>query len=354
MKLWANYFHVKKTLLLEEHDVVGLVREIGLTNFLSSLIVRLEQGFQDFSDGKIKVPARHEFFFDKGTIESMPCADAEYFAVKLINTHPENPSTYCMPSIIGCGALIDGRNGYPVLLTESTIVTALRTAAASAVATKYLAGKAADAPQTFGIIGAGAQAIPQMHALSRVAKFSKVFVSDLSLASCEQFKKSASRLGFDVEITDAKNLCEKCDLITTVTCKKRDNTPVIFDNWIGSGTHINAVGGDSPGKFELEKSLLLRSKVVVDFYPQALVEGETQQISKEQTYCDLGEIVSGRRKGRECKDEITIFDSTGFAMEDLVTYNLLYELAGKFKFGKTIDIIARPGNPKDLYESYFF
>jgi ornithine cyclodeaminase/alanine dehydrogenase-like protein (mu-crystallin family) len=97
VKLWANYFHIKKTLLLEEHDITGIVRAIGLTNFLSSLIIRLEQGFRDFSDGKIKVPARHEFFFDKGTIESMPCADSEYFAVKLINTHADNPSKYNMP-----------------------------------------------------------------------------------------------------------------------------------------------------------------------------------------------------------------------------------------------------------------
>lgn len=344
-----NYFHENGTLLLEEQDVVGIVRAVGIANFLNDLILRLEQGFRNFSDGKIKVPARHEFFFEKGTVESMPCADQEFFAVKLINTHPENPSAYGIPSIIGCGALIDGKTGYPTLVTESTIVTAMRTAAASAIATKYLAKES----ESFGIIGAGAQAIPQMHAISLVSAFSKVYVSDVNVQAAEQFKKSASKIGFDAEAADAETLCKKAELITTATCKKRDSTPVVFDRWIDQGKHINAVGGDSPGKFEIEKALLERSKVVVDFYDQALVEGEAQQLKKEETYCDLGTIVAGKKKGRESEDEITVFDSTGFAMEDLVTYTYLYELAEKFDIGKRISIIAKPKNPKDLYESYF-
>lgn len=339
-----------KTLLLEEHDVVGLVNTIGLELFLKELILRLEKGFSDFASGKIKVPARHEFFFEKGTVESMPCADADFFAVKLINTHPENSYKYFLPTIIGCGALIDGKNGYPVLLLESTLLTALRTAAASAVATKYLARES----EILGIIGAGAQAIPQTHALSLVSKFSEVLVYDLNPKAPEQFKKTAGKLGFDVTIAEnSKDLCKKADLITTVTCKKRDGIPVVLDSWINQGTHINAVGGDSPGKFELEKSLLLSSKVVVDFYEQALVEGESQQLTKEQTYGHLGEIISGSKKGRSNKQEITIFDSTGFAMEDLVTYNLIYELARESNIGKRIDIIGRPKNSFDLYESYF-
>lgn len=167
----------------------------------------------------------------------MPCADADLFAVKLINTHPENPEVYGIPSIIGCGSLIDGNTGYPVLLTESTILTAIRTAAASTIATKHLANKS----ERFGIIGAGAQAIPQMHAISMITEFSRVYVSDLNSASAEQFCRSASKLGFDA----------------------------------------------------------------------------------------------------------------GFAMEDLVTYAYLYELAEEFGVGKKINIIAKPKNPKDLYESYF-
>lgn len=350
MNLWANVFQVNKTLLLEEHDVVGLVNAIGLELFLKELIIRLEKGFSDFASGKIKVPARHEFFFEKGTIESMPCADEEFFAVKLINTHPENSYKYFLPTIIGCGALIDGKNGYPVLLTESTILTALRTAAASAVATKYLANNA----EIFGIIGAGVQAIPQTHALSLVSNFSEVQVFDLNPCASAQFKKSASKLGLDTTVAEcASSLCEKADILTTVTCKKRDGIPIVFNSWIKEGMHINAVGGDSPGKFELEKSLLLRSKVVVDFYDQALVEGESQQLKKEETYGHLGEILSRTKAGRINNQEITIFDSTGFAMEDLVTYKFIHELALEFRIGKKIDIIGNPKNSFDLYESYF-
>ena len=350
VNLWANVFQVNKTLLLEEHDVVGLVNAIGLELFLKELINRLEKGFSDFASEKIKVPARHEFFFEKGTIESMPCADEEFFAVKLINTHPENSYKYFLPTIIGCGALIDGKNGYPVLLLESTLLTALRTAAASAVAAKYLANKA----EIFGIIGAGVQAIPQTHALSLVFRFSRVLVYDLNPKASEQFVKTASKLGLDANIAEnAESLCKKANLITTVTCKKRDGIPIVFNSWIKEGMHINAVGGDSPGKFELEKSLLLRSKVVVDFYDQALVEGESQQLKKEETYGHLGEIISGSKKGRSNVQEITVFDSTGFAMEDLVTYKLIYELAQELNIGKRIDIIGRPTNSFDLYESYF-
>ncbi|MFA5049846.1 MAG: ornithine cyclodeaminase [Candidatus Micrarchaeia archaeon] len=346
-----DYFHVeKKTLLLEEQDLVGLVTSVGLDFFIEELIKRIETGFLEFAKGNITVPARHEFFFKKGTVESMPCADDRFFAVKLINTHPLNSRNFNLPTIIGCGALIDGQNGFPVLLTESTLLTALRTAAASAVATKHLYYKNCE---SFGIIGAGAQSIPQTHAISKVCGFSKVYISDLNPLACAQYKKSAQKLGFDAEILDSKSLCEKSDLIVSATCKARDGKPIILDNWICSGKHINAVGGDSPGKFELDKNLLLRSKVVVDFYPQALIEGESQQLSKEQTYGHLGEIISGAKKGRKDQKEITIFDSTGFAMEDLATYMLVYELSRKLGTGKEIDIVGNPKNNFDLYESYF-
>lgn len=341
-------FRAKQTLLLEELDVVGLVTTIGLDLFLKELILRMEKGFSDYAAGKIKVPARHEFFFEKGTMESMPCMDDDFFAVKIINTHPENPLKYKLPTIIACGALVDGGTGFPVLLTESTLFTALRTAIASAVATKYLSNKVGSC----GIVGAGAQSIPQLHALSLVSDFSKVYISDLSTSACKQFQKTAGKIGFDVEILDTESLCRKSDMITTVTCKKKDGKPIVLDKWIENGKHINAVGGDSPGKFELEKSLLLRSKVIVDFYDQALIEGESQQLSKEQTYAHLGEIILGNKKGRTSEKEITIFDSTGFAMEDLITYRFVYELAQKFKIGKQINIVGAPENTRDLYHSY--
>lgn len=344
-----DVFQERKTLLLEEHNTIGLVKAIGLDLFLKKLIKETEKGFSDYAAGKIEVPARQEFYLEKGTMESMPCADDKFFAVKLINTHPENSLKHKLPTIIACGALVDGENGFPVLLTESTVFTALRTAVSSAVATKHLASPA----ESCGIVGAGAQSIPQLHAVSLVSDFSKVYISDLSSEASKQFQKTAGKLGFDCEVLDTESLCKKSDLIITATCKKKDGKPVVLNKWIKDGTHINAVGGDSPGKFELEKSLLLRSKVVVDFYDQALVEGESQQLKKKQTYAHLGEIILGKKKGRTNKKEVTIFDSTGFAMQDLVTYKLVHKLAQRYKIGKHINIVGSPKNTKDLYESYF-
>lgn len=134
--------------------------------------------------------------------------------------------------------------------------------------------------------------------------------------------------------------------------QKKFTQPVVYDKWVNHGKHINAVGGDSPDKFELEKSLILRSKLVVDFIDQAVVEGETQQISKDGIYAHLGEIVSRKKRGRENANEITVFDSTGFAMEDLIAYQFVFDLTKKHSVGEEIELIAKPKNPKNLYESY--
>jgi ornithine cyclodeaminase/alanine dehydrogenase-like protein (mu-crystallin family) len=318
----------------------------------------LEKGFSCYAAGSVAVPARNEFFFPKGTVEAMPGVDEEFFAVKVINTHVENQAAFGLPTIIGFGALVDGENGFPLLIAESTLLTALRTAAASAVATKHLASESAKRDGcVLGIVGAGAQAIPQLHAISRVARVERVLVSDLNAGNAAQFKKTAGRLGFDAEILSTREICGRADVLTTVTCKKKDGRPVVYDAWIrgdddARGLHVNAVGGDSPGKFELEKTLLLRSKVVVDFYEQAMVEGEAQQLTREQVYAHLGEIVSGAKRGRESESEITVFDSTGFAMEDLVAYKLVRELALREGVGKEVDVVGKPSNAIDFYESY--
>lgn len=337
------------TLLLEENDIVKLINKIGLEKFLRLLIERLEKGFADFAKGEITVPVRHEFFFEKGSMESMPAADKNYFGVKLVNTHPENPSVYQIPTIIASGVLVDGKTGYPLLLTESTILTALRTATASAIATKYLARNNA---KVIGIIGTGAQSLAQLHAISLVRDVEKVFAFDIDSKALQDFKEAAERLGFKVELTDSETLCRNSDILVTTTCKKKDTPPVVYNSWINDGSHINAVGGDSPRKTELEKELVLRSKLTVDFIDQATYEGEAQQVSKNKIYAHLGEIVAGIKQGRT-GNEITIFDSVGFAMEDLITYQLVYELAMKENIGKRIKIVAKPKYPKNLYSSYF-
>lgn len=337
------------TLLLEEADIIQIIKNSGLENFLQKLREELESGFRAFAQKQITVPPRAEFFFPKGTMESMPAADDKYFACKIVNTHLENPFTFNLPTIIACGVLVDGQTGYPMLLTESTILTALRTGTASAIATKYLSRKDSN---SIGLIGNGAQSIPQLHAISLVRDIKTVYAYDTDKSATESFKKTVEKLlGVEVRITDEEIASRQSDIIVTVTCKERNTPPVVYNKWVPNGTHINAVGGDSPNKVELEKSLVERAKLVVDFRDQAVYEGEAQQVPNDKIYADLAEIVSNNMERSD--NEVTIFDSVGFAMEDLVTYKMIYHLATEQKIGKRVNIASRPKFIKNLYESYF-
>ncbi len=339
-----------RTLLIQENEIVSLIQKVGLEKFMKKLEVKLERGFKMFADKKIKVPARHEFYFDHGSVESMPAASSDYFGIKIVNTHPENSQKFGIPTIIACGILVDGRNGFPLLITESTILTAIRTAIASAVATKYLSRVDS---KIVGIIGTGAQAIHQIHAISLIRNIESVYAFDIDRSALNLFLSTCRKIGFHAEEKSPEELCKISDIIITATCKEKYTEPIVYNAWVREGTHINAVGGDSPGKFEIEKALLLKSKIVVDFIDQAIIEGETQQIDKTKIYAHLGEIVAKRKIGRENSKEITIFDSTGFAMEDLITYEFVFDLAKEIGIGREIDLIIKPKNPKNLYESYF-
>ncbi|PWU78894.1 MAG: hypothetical protein DLM72_20230 [Candidatus Nitrosopolaris wilkensis] len=344
----------KGTLLLEEADIVHLIRDkVGLENFLCEVLKTVEEGFKQFATKQITVPPRQEFYFNKGTMESMPASDRDYFSCKIVNTHLENPSRFNIPTIIASGLLVDGRTGFPIMITESTILTAIRTGIASAIATKYLAKKGSS---IIGIIGNGAQALPQLHSISLVRNIRGVYAYDTDFDSSKSFMRTAGRIFNNLDITIASNsesVCSDSDILVTVTCKEKNTSPIVYDKWIRDGIHINAVGGDSPNKIELEKSLLERAKVVVDFMDQAVYEGESQQISTDKIFGDLSEIVTNRKVGRINDNEVTIFDSVGFAMEDLQVYKLVFDLAIKERVGKRVNIASRPKFSKNIYESYF-
>jgi ornithine cyclodeaminase/alanine dehydrogenase-like protein (mu-crystallin family) len=340
--------------LLEEKDIVYLIKEkIGLKNFLLQLMDSLETGFKKFADRRITVPARYEFFFPLGSIASMTAADDDYFACKIVNTHLENSTKFSMPSVLATGLLLDVQTGYPIMVTESAILTALRTGITSAIATKYLANKKSG---IVGIIGNGAQALAQLHAISLIRNIEKVHAYDIDENASKSFRSSAEKLlngTGEVIISDAKTTSSESDVLISVTSNGINAPPVVYESWIRNGTHINAVGGCVANQIELEKSLLDRAKVVVDFRDQAIYEGESQQLAKEQIYADLSEIVSQNKDSRIGEDEVTVFDSVGFAMEDLQTLKLVYDLAIDEGVGKIVNISARPRFSKNLYESYF-
>ncbi len=180
------------TLLLEEADVIHLIRDkIGLQSFLQQVLKTLEKGFKQFAVNQIIVPARQEFYFNKCTMESMPASDRDYFSCKIVNTHLENPSKFGIPTIIASGLLVDGLTGFPIMITESTILTALRTGIASGIATKYLAKRDS---KTIGIIGNGAQALPQIHSICLVRDIKRVYAYDIDFDASKSFKNTAEKI----------------------------------------------------------------------------------------------------------------------------------------------------------------
>lgn len=348
-------FH-KGTLILQESEIIDLINnKTTLDTFLRQLFSVMEEGFRDFAKKQIVNPPRHEFYFNKGSVEAMSACDDRYFSCKIVNTHKENPELHRLPTIIANGILVDGETGYPLMMTGSTVLTALRTGVASAIATKYLSN---NNDKSIGIIGNGAQSLPQLHAISLVRNIESVHIYDIHKQASESFKESAENLsrniGTDINIhTNPKDVCLHSDIIVTATCKDKYTIPIVKNEWITEGTHINAIGGDSPNKVELDKQLIDRSKLIVDFIDQAIYEGEAQQTNQEKIYSDLAGIVAGFFKGRENEKQITIFDSVGFAMEDLQVYKLVYQMAIKENIGNMVDITSTPKYSKNIYKSYF-
>ncbi|HSA75697.1 MAG TPA: hypothetical protein VLE21_05860 [Candidatus Nitrosocosmicus sp.] len=346
-------FH-KGTLILQESEIINLINsKTTLDRFLRQLYSVMEEGFRNFAKKQIVNPPRHEFYFNKGSVEAMSASDNKYFSCKIVNTHKDNPAFYWLPTIIANGILVDGETGYPLMVTGSTILTALRTGVASAIATKYLSNRN---DKTIGIIGNGAQSLPQLHAISIVRNIETVYVYDTDQHASESFKKSAKNLFKNIDINIASSPQEVCSLsniLVTTTCKDKYTAPIVKNEWVSEGTHINAVGGDSPNKVELEKSLIERSKVIVDFIDQAVYEGESQQIPQGQIYSDLAEIIAGLHTGRDNDKQITIFDSVGFAMEDLQVYKLVYEMAIRENIGNVVNISSIPKYSKNIYKSFF-
>jgi ornithine cyclodeaminase/alanine dehydrogenase len=283
----------------------------------------------------------------------MSATDEKVYSCKIVNTHPKNPRRFKIPSVVATGMLFDSHTGYPIMVIESTLLTTLRTATSSAIATKYLARPN---NKIIGIIGNGAEALPHLHAISLVRSINNVCIYDIDKDASQSFKGSAKKLlpGIDIFICEnAREVSRRSDILVTLTTKERNSSPLVLTEWIRHGTHINAVGGDSSKQIELEKSLLEKSKLVVDFRDDALLEGESHQVGEKKIYADLSQLVAKLKKGRSNDQEITVFDSVGFGMLDLQTYKLVYNIAKKLGLGKKANVAGNPRDCKNLYSSYF-
>ena len=324
-------------------DMTRLVLGVGVERFLCDLAARIEADFRRWAAfDKVARLATHGV---EGVIELMPASDGSLYGFKYVNGHPKNVLEG-RQTVSALGLLADMRTGYPLLLSEMTILTALRTAATSALAARALAPPGA---RTMALIGNGAQAEFQALAFKALLGVDRLMLYDIDPAATRKCVRNLAGLGFDV--TACRSVAEAVEgaaIITTATADKRRAT-ILTDAVVAPGVHINAVGGDCPGKTELARAILERATIVVEYAPQTRVEGEIQQLPPDAPVRELWEVLDGRAPGRTRPDEVTLFDSVGFAVEDFAALCLVREQALASGLYADLDLLANPDDPRDLF-----
>ena len=323
--------------------MMKLVLKVGIDRFLTELAAVIEEDFRRWPvfDKTPRVASHSQ----EGVIELMPTSDGTLYGFKYVNGHPKNTRDG-RQTVTAFGVLSDVGNGYPMLLTEMTILTALRTAATSAVAAKYLARPNA---RTMAIIGNGAQSEFQARAFKSLLGVDRLRLYDIDASATRKCARNLAGLGFTIEeCSSVEEAVEGADIVTTVTADKQYAT-ILSDNHVGPGVHINAVGGDCPGKTELSKDILLRSDIFVEYPPQTRIEGEIQQLAADHPVIELWQVMTGEIQGRRGADQITLFDSVGFAIEDFSALRYVREKISEFGMFTELDLLADPDEPRDLY-----
>ena len=324
-------------------NMMQLVHHIGIEQVLKDIAAEIEADFRRWPDfDKTPRIASHS---DVGVIELMPTSDGETYGFKYVNGHPANMKNG-LQTVTAFGLLADVATGYPVLLSEMTLLTALRTAATSAMAAKYLAPKSAT---TMALIGNGAQAEFQALAFKAICGLGEVRLYDIDPAATAKCARNLAGSGITVvPCATAEEAILGAQIITTVTADKNYAT-ILTDNMVGSGVHINGVGGDCPGKTELHRDILLRASIFVEYPAQTRIEGEIQQLDTDHPVTELWQVMTGAATGRRSDREVTLFDSVGFAIEDFAALRYVRsKLAGTGLFTQ-LDMIADPDDPRDLF-----
>ena len=317
------------TLLLDRNTVRMLMRMADVINVV-------EEAFKMCGEGKGKMPAKVYLSLEHGDFRAMPGALPGCAGVKWVNVHPRNPSRG-LPSVMAVLIYNDPETGYPLAIMDATEITAYRTGAAAAIASKYLARRS---PHTMGVIGAGYQAYTQILAHAELFNPISINAFDISRAAVDRLGQSLPHLSIKrCSVQEAAS----CDIVCTLTPSR---SPIVKREWIRPGTHINAVGADAPGKQELEPSILKEATVVVDDLTQASHSGEINVpiekglYSVNEVYGTLAEVIVGRKKGRIDSKAITVFDSTGIAVEDIAVARLLFEKAQQAGGYPSIDLVG--------------
>ena len=324
-------------------NMMKLVHHIGIERVLIDLAAEIEADFRRWPDfDKTPRIASHS---DDGVIELMPTSDGETYGFKYVNGHPANMKQG-LQTVTAFGLLADVATGYPLLLSEMTILTALRTAATSAMAAKHLAPKGAT---TMALIGNGAQAEFQALGFKAICGLTHVRLYDIDPAATAKCARNLAGRGLTITAcTTPEDAILGAQIITTVTADKQYAT-ILTDNMVGAGVHINGVGGDCPGKTELHRDILLRSAIFVEYPPQTRIEGEIQQLPPDHPVTELWQVMAGQTPGRTSPDQVTLFDSVGFAIEDFSALRYVKSKLAETGFCTQLDMIADPDDPRDLF-----
>ncbi len=328
---------------LDVPAVVAIVSKIGPVPFLAGLVEYLESDFARWE--QFEKSARVASHSTHGVIELMPTADAELYAFKYVNGHPANAAAGKL-TVTGLGVLANVATGYPLMVSEMTVSTALRTAATSAMAAKHLARKDAT---TMALIGLGAQSEFQALAFQAATAVRSIRAYDINPAAFAKFNRNLAGAGLEIiEATSVADAVQGADIITTATAAKK-RAAVLSAEHVMPGVHINAIGGDCPGKTELDAAVLQLARVFVEFEPQSRIEGELQQMPADFPVTELWQVIAGRAAGRISASDITIFDSVGFAIEDYSTLRYLNDLVERTGGAQEIDLVPALVDPTDLY-----
>lgn len=331
------------TRFVDVHNMIHWVADRGPEKIMSDMISYLEDDFRRWpSFDKTPRIASHTPF---GVIELMPTSDHETYGFKYVNGHPSNPARG-FQTVTAFGVLADVHNGYPTFLAEMTVLTALRTAATSAMVAKKLARPNS---RVLALIGTGSQSEFQALAFRGALGIETLRVWDTDSAAIDKFIRNMTPLGFDITVAiSAQDAVAGADIITTCTADKT-NATVLTADMVSPGVHINGIGGDCPGKTELDADILRIGDVFVEYTPQTRIEGEIQQMPEDFPVTEFWQVLTEAAPGRTSDSQVTIFDSVGFAIEDFSALRYVRDSTEASDYSSTIDLVANPDDPKDLF-----
>lgn len=342
----------KKTLVLPQNDIERIVRHFGINKVMDDLIQRLTDAIGQLDPDQTIIPIRSGFNYQSpqpGLVEWMPLYDkGRQVVIKLVGYHPENPDKFGLPTILSTISAYDTHTGHLKSLMDGVLLTSLRTGAASAIATRLMAQPES---KTLGLIGCGAQSITQLHAISRVFNLARVMIYDIDPDAMASFESRAATIGLEIEVlpSSIEEIVVDADIISTATSIDIEEGPLFSNLPTKPHLHINAVGSDFPGKVEVPLDFLNDSFVCPDFKAQAVIEGECQRLDEKSIGAELADVLKNHGSYSYLRNQRSVFDSTGWSLEDAVVMELFTDYARQLGLGKEMQIEAIGGDAKSPY-----